>query len=340
MGQISMREIARQAGVSAVTVSKALAGKKGVSDAVRQKIIRIARENGYVNPNAQTRSLDVGILTPDSYFDGESFYAKFYKDLVQALTEAGHFALPELLTPEAEDSLQLPNLIRARHVDALILLGQPGKAYLRMIARQQTPVVFLDFYDEYAGADAVVGDNLYGGYRLTSHLIKQGHRDVGFVGTRRATSSIMDRYLGFYRAMISHDLPIREEWVIPDRTGDNRSLYAELPLPENLPTAFVCNCDLVARRLVAQLQQRGLQVPQDISVVGFDDDSAGDELSPQLTTFRVDCQAMARMAVRLVQERCEGLQRPFGRMVVSGQPVYRHSDAPPPNIESEEFHHG
>ncbi len=329
MGNVTMRDIGRMMGVSAVTVSKALAGKSGVSEEMRRKIVSVAQELGYVNPHAQSRAvrgLDVGILVPDHYFSPDSFYAMLYKQLVQELTEAGHFGILELLGQEAESSLSLPNLIRSRHVDALILLGQPQQDYVRMIARQETPVVFLDFYDESAEADAVVGDNAYGCYRLTSHLIKNGHRDIGFVGDRKATSSIMDRYLGFYRAMLMNDLPVREECILIDR--DERSRRRPLALPDKLPTAFVCNCDIVAQWLMEQLSQMGLRVPEDISVTGFDDYLPSGASDPALSTFRVDSRAMVQMTVRLITERCSGVKKPFGRFVVGGETIYRHSEIP------------
>lgn len=326
MANVTMRDIGKRVGVSAVTVSKALSGKPGVSEEMRQRIIRLADELGYVNPNAQppARRLDVGILVPEQFFSSESFYFTFYRHLVQELSAAGHFGLMEILTASADENLELPNLVRSGRVDALILLGQPRREYVKMIVRQPLPVVFLDFYDEAALADAVVGDNTYGAYRLTNHLIRNGHRDIGFVGNARATSSIMDRYLGFYRAMIASELPIREECIVSDRTPDGEML--SLALPQKLPTAFVCNCDIVARRLIRQLRAMGKRVPEDVSVVGFDDFTAGAEQSPALTTFRVDFSVMAQLAVKLAAERCAGMQRPFGRIVVSGQPIYRDSE--------------
>ena len=331
MKKPTMRDIAERVGVSAVTVSKALAGKPGMSDAVRRQIEKTAAEMGYRRDEAERgRSgsrLDIGILVPDRYFEPESFYAVLYKRLVQVLAEHGHFALMELLTAEAEEALAMPELLRSGRVSGLILLGQPDKPYCRMITRQPVPVVLLDFYDEQAGADAVVGDNSYGCYRLTSHLIRNGHSEIGFVGNYHATSSIMDRYLGFCRAMLSNDLPIREEWILPDR--DIRSTLTELKLPDKLPTAFVCNCDLVARRLIAKLAERGLRVPEDISVTGFDDFETGPEAEPPLSTFRVDTDSMIELAVQLLVQRCAGDRRPFGRTVIGGQPIYRGSEGMP-----------
>lgn len=211
-------------------------------------------------------------------------------------------------------------------MDGLILLGQPNKEYYRFISSQSIPVVFLDFYDEQGCADAVVGDNTYGGYRLTNHLIKNGHERIGFVGNVHATSSIMDRFLGYYRALLMNGIGLRDEWIISDRelSGD----LCDLVLPDELPTAFVCNCDLVACKLIECLRARGLRVPEDISVVGFDDFGSTPGFRPALSTFRIDIDSMIDLAVKAITERCTGSTKPFGRMVVGGQPVYRDSDLP------------
>lgn len=330
MSGVTMREMGKKLGVSAVTVSKALAGKPGVGEEMRRRILDTAREMGYVNPlSAQAeehRTLNVGILALDRYFARDSYYAMFYKTLVQTLMDTGRFALMELLTNENEAALTPPRLMQTGRVDGMILLGQPSRDYLRMIAAQPVPVVFLDFYDELAAADAVVGDNSYGCYRLTHHLIRNGHREIGFVGSIHVTTSIMDRYLGFYKAMLCEGLPVREEWLIPDRGPTEETL--EIHLPEKLPTALVCNCDGAARLVIRLLRERGMRVPEDVSVVGFDDFSAEGEEQPTLSTFRLDVPAMAQTAVQLLSQRCAGVQKPFGRVVVGGQPIYRDSEIP------------
>ena len=326
----TMRDIARELGTSAVTVSKAMAGKAGMSDELRSKILKKATEMGYEYPNNRPtlsrEHLEIGILIPDWYFTSDSFYAEIYKRLIRKLADLGHFGLLEILDRENERELRLPSLMTTKHVDGLILLGESSKTYYRKVAQCGVPVVLLDFYDEQANADAVVGDNAYGTYRLTSHLIRQGHRDIGFMGNVKATSSIMDRFLGYFRAMLMNDLKVREEWILSDRTGEGRP---EKPvLPDKLPTAFVCNCDLTARTTIRLLQERGYRVPEDISITGFDDFPHGKENEVPLSTFRVNTDGMIDTAIRTLLERCNGGQKPFGRMIVSGQPVYRESDLP------------
>ncbi len=328
MGNVTMRDIGKRMGVSAVTVSKALAGKSGVSEEMRQKIIRLASELGYVNPNTkesqQERGLDVGILVPDLFFSSDAFYAMFYKQLMQTLADAGHFGMLELLTEEMQSTGMLPNLLRSHRVNALILLGQPERAYLQLLTEQPLPVIALDFYDPTICMDAVIGDGTHGASQLTRHLIERGHRDIGFLGNVKATSSIMERYLGFTAEMLRSDLPIRPEWVISDRTDSN--VIVPLTLPEKLPTAFVCNCDVMARVLIRALRQRGLRVPVDISVVGYDDFNNQPGSLP-LTTFRANTPVMCQMAVKLLAERCAGETRPMCRMVIGGECVCRDSVA-------------
>ena len=328
MKKVTMRDIGKMAGVSAVTVSKALAGKPGMSDEIRKRILEIADQMDYQYPEADAlrmkTNLDIGILIPEQYFEANSFYSVLYKKLVTRLSGDGHFGLLELLTEENENAKRPPHLIDTRHVDGLILLGQPSKEYYRMISGLGTPTLFLDFYDEQGSADSVVGDNTYGCYRLTSHLIKNGHREIGFVGNVRATSSILDRYLGYYRAMLMNGLDIRPEWVVSDRDGRNNLI--PLRLPDKLPTAFVCNCDVVASKLISALREKGLKVPEDVSVTGFDDFTDAAPTDVPLSTFRVDTDGMIELAVKAITERCSGSRKPFGRMVVSGQPVYRLSE--------------
>ena len=312
-----------------MTVSKALAGKPGMSDKLRSKILKKAGEMGYEYPRGTRvvlpEHLEIGILIPEKYFEADSYYAVMCKRLIRKLADLGHFGVLEILTQENEKQLALPNLLAAGHADGLILLGEPAKAYYRKIAQAGPPIIFLDFYDEQANADAVAGDNSYGAYRLTCHLIRRGHRKIGFVGNIKATSSIMDRFLGYYRAMLLNDLQVREEWILPDRELDGG--LVKPGLPEELPTAFVCNCDITARMMISALQEKGYRVPEDVSVTGFDDfpQNSGDL---GLSTFRVDTDGMIELAVKALLERCGGERRPFGRLVVGGQPVYRESEIP------------
>lgn len=327
---VTMREIGRALGVSAVTVSKALSGRSGVSETVRERIARKAQEMGYryelVAKAPRESKNDVGILIPDHFLgQGNSFYASLCKKLVQQLAERNCYGVLGILSEEDELQGNYPVILEGGRVDGLIILGQVKREYIRMLDCVGTgvPYICMDFYDERANADAVVSDGLYGGYRLTSHLIHMGHTRIGFVGSITATSSIMDRYLGYYRSMLQHELPIDPSWILPDR--DEHGVYIEHPLPEPLPTAFVCNNDQLALQFIRRLRAAGLQVPEDVSVAGFDDYVDGGTGKPMLTTFAVDQDALAREAAEMIIAKMQGSADRKGRVVTGGHMVYRDS---------------
>jgi len=323
---VSMREIGSRLGVSAVTVSKALGGKPGVSDAMRAKIEALARELGYRYELNSRTCKDVAILVPAHFFgQGNSFYASLCSKLVQHLTRFNCYGVLSILSREEEADCRLPAILFGNRISGLVVLGQVSGAYMQMLASAGigVPYVCMDFYDEQSGADAVVSDGLYGSYRLTSHLIRKGHRRIGFLGSIRATSSIMDRYLGYYKTMLQNDLPIDPAWIVPDRDG--QGVYQAFPLPDPLPTAFVCNCDQMAMLFQKRLEDLGYRVPRDVSLVGFDDFTHSASLSPTLTTFAVDQDSLAIETARMISGKINGAQDSKGRVVTGGRVIYRQS---------------
>ena len=326
--QVTMRQIGKAMGVSTVTVSKALGGKDGVSDSVRAQIVEKAREMGYQYVSPEKRPMEgngqeVGILVADRCFSDSSFYAALYKKLVQRLAEVSCYGILEILYAPDEKELKLPVMIRSGKVDALIVMGQVSAEYMRALLDTRLPCVFLDFYTEHAFVTSVVSDSVYGAYLLTNHLVQMGHRNIGFVGDIHATSSILDRYLGYYKSLLQNNIPLRPEWVLPDR--DDKGLLTEVALPEAMPTAFVCNCDEMAHLLMGQLARAGYNMPEDVSIVGFDDFLFARLCNPPLTTFQVDQDAMAKAAVKALIKKLHGQSGHTGRIVISGHVVYRGS---------------
>ncbi|MGN0972486.1 MAG: LacI family DNA-binding transcriptional regulator [Aristaeellaceae bacterium] len=328
---VTMRDIGAALGVSTVTISKALSGKEGVSDAVREKIIKAAQQMGYhyMPPAGAAEEQDrldtiVGILTPDRFFGSVSFYASLYKELLRQMVDAGMLGVLEIVTDAQEKALSTPMIVTDRRVSALILLGQFEQGYVEMIVEAGLPTVLLDFYCDGPDVDAIVSDSLSGCYQLTRHLIDRGHREIGFVGSVQCTTSIMERYSGYMRAMIFEGLPLRPEWLIEDRDASLMYLPS-LPLPQTLPTAFVCENDEIAMQLIAQLERRGVRVPEDVSVTGFDNFTHPAPSTPMLTTYAVDQGRMAQVAVRRLLSRIkDGSEGPL-RTIVGGWIVERSS---------------
>jgi LacI family transcriptional regulator len=334
---ITMRDIANKLGVSTVTVSKALSDKEGVSDELKQKIKQLAAQMGYrYNTTAKAMkeglSHNIGVIIPERFTGlAQSFYLIVYKQISLLLEQAGYFGILSILSDEDEEQLQIPKIYAEKKVDGLIILGQISKSYIQLVQDMDLPKVFLDFYDEHSDIDAIVTDNFYGAYELTNYLIAQGHTKIAYVGNINSTSSIQDRYLGYYKSLLEHNIKLDENLLISDR--DERGKYIELELPnseppgspEDMPTAFVCNCDQIAYLLIQKLKSKGYAVPEDCSVVGFDNDIYATIATPHLTTMEVNFEQMSSIAVKYIIDKISSPSLKLGRVLVQGNIIHRDS---------------
>lgn len=324
-----MRDIANQLGVSSVTVSKALNDKEGVSEELKERIKQLASELGYrVNMAAKTMreglTYNIGVIIPERFTGpDQSFYLRVYQEISKSLEATGYYGILHILSSSDEEGLQLPRIYYDRKVDGFIVLGQIDKSYIEVIENIEQPKLFLDFYDEHSSIDSVVTDNFYGAYELTNYLIQQGHREIAYVGNLYSTSSIQDRFLGYYKSLLEHHIHLEPHWIVNDR--DKQGTYIDIELPSPLPTAFVCNCDQVAYSVVQKLKLMGHQVPEDCSVVGFDNDIYATLTEPHLTTIDVNINQMAQTAVQSLLRQINHPDVRFGRLVVQGEIIYRDS---------------
>ena len=334
MGKVRLADIAKKVGVSTVTVHNALAGNKGVSEELREKIQSVASEMGYqilserkqkAREAAGEASYTVGVLIAENYLaQYETFYWKMYQELAVAATEKRCFAAVEILRKEDErNTLKLPACVEGNKVDGLIVLGKINKEYIvKLTETARIPVVFLDYYDKDFAKDAVVTDSFYGTYLLTEFMFEQEIEELGFVGSIYSTSSIMDRYCGFLKAMMSHKKEIKPQWLIEDR-GELGQMGFKLP--KRLPKGFVCSCDLAAYMLIDKLNERGYKVPEDISVVGFDNYLYPGLADREITTYEVNTKAMTKVALEKVLKQIKNPKRGHGMDIVSGRMVIKKS---------------
>lgn len=326
---VTMRDIAERVGVSSVTISKALNDKEGVSDELKEKIKIIAEEMGYrFNTHAKSMkeglSYNIGIVIPERFTGStQAFYLQFYQVLSKVMGTYRYSGILHLLSQEDEKQLVLPRIYNEKKVDGFIILGQISMEYVEEIQKIDSPVVFLDFYTNQNEIDSVLTDNFFGVYDITNYLIKNGHRNIAFVGNVYSTSSIQDRFLGYYKSLLEHRIEIRNDYVIKDR--DESGKYIDIDFPKDMPTAFVCNNDEVAYNVINALQKKGYNVPEDCSVVGFDNSIFATLTEPLLTTIEVDMDKMSKVAVKLILEKLKNPNKKFGRTLVEGKIIYRDS---------------
>lgn len=331
---VKLADIAEIMNVSVVTVSKALSGQKGVSEEMREKIKKLAEEMGYKQPSAMKltkshKSYNIGVLVSDRYLDKyESFYWQMYQEVAQKALQKECFTMLEVLGIEEEQNLVLPKLLQENKVDGMIVIGLLKDDYLDLLhAEVTTPLIYLDFYDKRHECDAIITDNYYGMYKLTSHLFDMGHTQIAYVGNLLYTGSITDRYFGYAKALLEHGQTPREDWIIEDRdqlTGRSDGEFG-LKLPAEMPTAFACNCDLSASQLIKKLQEEGYRVPEDISVIGFDNYLYPGLCDVEITTYEVDMKEMARKSINNMIKKISGDYYKQGNTIVEGHIVIKDS---------------
>ncbi len=326
---VTMRDIANKLGVSSVTVSKALNDKDGVSEELKEKIKLLAEEMGYrFNTHAKSikdgLSYNLGIVIPERFTGTtQSFYLQFYQMLTKILDGYHYSGILYILGQEDEDQLILPRIYNEKKVDGFIILGQIGNEYVKEIQKIDSPVIFLDFYTDQNEIDSVLTDNFFGGYEITNYLLENGHKKIAYVGNIYATSSIQDRFLGYYKSLLEHRIELRQDYIIYDR--DERGKYIDIVFPDDMPTAFVCNNDEIAYNLINNLQKNGYQVPEDCSVVGFDNSIFAALTEPLLTTVEVNIKEMSKAAVKIIMEKLHNPNEKYGRTLINGKIIHRNS---------------
>ncbi len=331
---VKMIDIANKLGVSVVTISNALAGRDGVSEQMRKKITETAEEMGYKPSNTKSGrkksalpklGKNVGILTSERFVGNRgTFYWELTALISNKLSAMNVMTVYECITAESEKNAILPTMITERRVDGIIVIGQVDRKYIERISKIDLPLVFVDFYDNRFDVDSVNSDSYHGGYILTDYLVEMGHRKIGFFGTFNMTSSINDRFLGYVKCLMENELEYRREWTLDDR--DHRGiLYEKIDFPDDLPTAFVCNSDETAFRVISALKSKGVRVPEDISVVGYDNYTVSSICIPTITTVEVDLDKMATVSVDMMVRKLADPQYREGRRIITGKLIIKNS---------------
>ena len=329
--KVRLSDIADRLNISTVTVSKALANKDGVGDDLRKQIKALAEEMGYKTKNTAGISENgkltgnIGILIPSRFFSKDySFYWYLPNHLSSELLNRNYYSIMELLSTEDEQNIILPRMLNDKKVDGIIILGQVSTNYIEAIHSHFDNFILMDFYTNQMSLDCVSNDDYYCSYMLTSYVISQGHKNIRFVGNFNATTSIRDRYMGFQKAMLENNIETTLKDIIDDRDPVSGKITIQLP-QDNMPTAFVCNCDLTAATVIDELTALGYKVPDDISVTGFDNYLSPDRISIPLTTVYIKPEDTASVAADLIIKKINGEPYIHGRHLVSGSIVIRDS---------------
>ena len=336
-----MRDIAREAEVSRSTVSRVLSGAPTgfpVAERTRERIFKAAREMGY-RPNPLARGLRgaptmlLGLIVREIIdpLDAAAIQA--------ASVEAGRHDYNVVLghvRERADEAVELWRILESRHCDAIIFLGDmlERSEFAAELRDTNVPVVAVWHWTRSEAIPTVNVDNRVGITAALDHLTALRHRRIAFVGDHRIGEARQRE--DAYRAYVARsETGLRPEFIqdTSQDAGDAGDVLGRLLGLGDPPTAIACSTDAVAIAVLQSAQRRGLRVPEDISIVGFDDTLVATISSPALTTVKQPVDEMIRTAVDLLFRRLQGADVPAGQRhpVIEPALIVRGSTGPAPD---------
>jgi LacI family transcriptional regulator len=331
-----MREVARRAGVSAMTVSRVLNGQPRVAEATRRRVEAAAAELGYI-PNSLARGLGkrsrtVGVIVPDI---ANPFFALIVRGVEEAAWRAGrrvilcntHGDLPR-------ERAHISDLLSFR-VEGVVIapVSDRSSPEIGRLVRDVTPFVLVDRLVPGRRADAVLGDSVAGARLLVDHLISLGHRRIAAVTEPADVSTTRDRIAGYRLSLEAAGIPFDPGLVIeasaiePDKT---RTSTLALLRGDNAPTAIFAVNNIAATGVAEAARELGVRIPEQLSLVCFDDLVDASRLQPFLTVLAQPAETFGTVAMQLLLDRLEGRVGGTARTVIlPGELLVRSSAAPP-----------
>ena len=308
----TLHEVARRAGVSAMTVSRVVNGRGRVDSETRQRVEEAIQALDYV-PNRIARGLisqktqTIGIIVPDIV---NPFFAPVVRGAESAARKAGYRVL--LCNSEGDLRLEreyIEDLV-AHRVEGLLLApaSDRSRSSILSLLRGGFPLVLIDRALPDADCDLIVSDNAQGARRLIEHLIAIGHREIAHVSDAEDTSTGRERLRGYSEALEAAGIPFQPELVIRttvDRIGGYRAAQ-EILARDPLPTVIFAVNNMTAVGTMEALRERSLSVPKDMGLVCFDDVEHLAVLSPILTVIDQPAETFGSLGVQLLLERMTG----------------------------------
>ncbi len=307
---ITIREIARRAGVSTATVSRVLNDIGPVREATRQKILAIAKELNY-RPNPMARSLTtrqtntIGLILPELV---DEFFMNLIHTIDEEVFRANRFLMVASSHSQRNVVETLLDFMGSGRVDGVILMApQINIDVANLVRHSKRPVVLLNSINHQQTVSFNI-DNYQGAYSITEHLIKHGYRRIAMIQGPTGNCDAEERFRGFCDALQHHKLTLNEHWVVLGQFTEESGYHAfnRLMSQTMRPDAIFAANDMMAIGVYKSAQQFGLNIPKDVAVVGFDDIYATQLLNPRLTTVHVPIDELGMKAIRYLLKMISG----------------------------------
>jgi DNA-binding LacI/PurR family transcriptional regulator len=305
---VSIKDIAKKAGVTPSTVSRALKNHPSIGAETTQRIHELAKELGYI-PSAVARSLvssrsnTIGVAVNDFL---NPFYVNLISNIEEAVQDNPYHIFVSSFHRNKERELALTEVFFESRLAGVIVLGSLiDRGYLAWPNRAAMPIVLVSAP---AYPFSVSVNHYLGVCQAVEHLIGLGHRQIAFVAQGHHSHTEKQRLQGYRATLTQHHLPVDDRLIVAGdggMTGGIAAVPRLLALPHR-PTAIICYNDMTAVGVINGLQQQGYRVPQDFSVVGFDDLSIASAYSPSLTTVRQPAQQIGQGAIDILRRLIQG----------------------------------
>lgn len=317
--RVTLRDIAQAVGVSVNTVSHALNDKEDISVRTKEQVKKMAEELGYVgNQSASFMrsgvSRMIGIIVGDI---SNPHFAIMVKELETYLNEQGYVSFVFNTEEDSQAERRAINAALGRNADGIIICPTPeGEENIRYLKDTGTPFVLIGRYFKNIDASYVVCDDVQGGYEATACLLGQGHRRILFLDGPLEVSSSEERLAGYRKALEEYQVPYQPSLVrhIPITLG-NSSPVTRAAVRESGCTAVVAFSDMIAWEVIYTLQEMGMTVPGDVSVVGFDNIQSRFPFPVRLSSVSVSKTTMSQKAADLLVEELQNTGSPMPKQV-------------------------
>ncbi|GGE19677.1 catabolite control protein A [Marinithermofilum abyssi] len=334
---VTIRDVAKRAGVSIATVSRVLNQSKPVSESLRKKIMKAVEETGY-RPNAVARSLIhkrtglVGVIIPEIY---NPYFSGLVQGIESIAQQSGYSVMLAVSGKSVEQELEMLQIFQTRQMEGVILASSRwSREHRRWFTQAPMPCVIIGRpAGSLSSVCTAIIDNRKAAYEAVRYLIQLGHRRIGMIrGPKWDRASGEERYAGYRDALREADIPPRRQWVAVReefQVIDGYQGMKQIAAAKEKPTAVFCACDRIAVGAMQYLEEQGVSVPGDLSIVGFDDEELARIVTPSLTTVRHQPFEMGVQAATMLTEQMLNQQKMGKEAVLPHQLVVRNSTAPP-----------
>jgi LacI family transcriptional regulator len=321
---VTLQTIAREVGLSKYAVSRSLAGKSGVSEETRERIRAMAERLGYIKPAVQAGSNDIAVV----FHDHDPVNSELYMQVQNGIQGEAHRLGMGLRVHWTHSARQLEDL--ARSCAGLLLVGPHDGEAITAANATGIPVVRFGWVDPLEQADQVSGTDHEAGQAVIQYLVDLGHRSIAYVYGVPGYRGRRERFYGAREVAEMHPDVTLHVMQFEEQDGFGQA-YGLLKDKGARPTAFFCAHDGLALSVVSELLGQGYRIPDDVSVVGFGDYSAATQISPSLTTVRMEGQECGAVGLRLLIERIKTPRRPGDparRVNIASRIIERRSAGP------------